>query len=373
MVEPTNIAQSELEFTGERFIPGKSDPLLALEHYHRYLVASQVVHGKRVLDVACGEGYGTAFLSLSAEAVLGVDKDEATITAARKRYASFTKAEFRQGECTKLDVKGSLFDAVVSFETIEHLNSAEQEKFLGAVSSALIAGGIFIVSTPNCEEYRDNRIDDNQFHKNELTIDAFDKLLKRFFPEVRLFFQRATTVSAIWNPHNEANLQPQFHMRRGLFEKDKSLPPPVYVLAICSRNAIPEKLIKDIESFYLDANELSRTKELLSSLTTLQNEFNERTRWAQGLDAEIGRLRGIIANLQQEFDERTAWAKSLDGENAQLHSMRLADQQKLTELRILQALLEDRLARITLSPIYRLLAFIGLLPKYKSIEPQQKE
>src|SRR5208283_4654960 len=96
---PESQKMEEPEFTGERFIPAKTDPQLALEHYHRYLLASQFVNDKRVLDIACGEGYGTAFLSIMANHVLGVDVDTLTIERARQTYKQYRNAEFRVGRC----------------------------------------------------------------------------------------------------------------------------------------------------------------------------------------------------------------------------------------------------------------------------------
>ena len=61
-----------MEFTGERFVP-QCQGEIAAEHYHRYFFASGFVAGKRVLDIASGEGYGTHILAQSAAHVTGVD------------------------------------------------------------------------------------------------------------------------------------------------------------------------------------------------------------------------------------------------------------------------------------------------------------
>jgi 2-polyprenyl-3-methyl-5-hydroxy-6-metoxy-1,4-benzoquinol methylase len=61
-----------VQFTGERFVPGVGGPIV-LEHLHRYAVAQQVVCGRFVLDIACGEGYGTSLLAQTARYVLGID------------------------------------------------------------------------------------------------------------------------------------------------------------------------------------------------------------------------------------------------------------------------------------------------------------
>ena len=61
-----------MKFTGERYMPTEAGEI-RLEHVHRYAVALAWARGKRVLDVACGEGYGTRLLATVAESVEGVD------------------------------------------------------------------------------------------------------------------------------------------------------------------------------------------------------------------------------------------------------------------------------------------------------------
>lgn len=52
-----------IPFTGERFVPGHSLPNMAADHFSRYEFAAGFVAGKRVVDIACGTGYGSALLA----------------------------------------------------------------------------------------------------------------------------------------------------------------------------------------------------------------------------------------------------------------------------------------------------------------------
>ena len=68
-------AQSPLiEWTGERCVPWAPDHQVVYEHMHRYHFAASYCAGKRVLDLASGEGYGSAILGKAASEVIGVDK-----------------------------------------------------------------------------------------------------------------------------------------------------------------------------------------------------------------------------------------------------------------------------------------------------------
>src|SRR5690349_3551922 len=90
-----------LPFTGERFTPecvGES----AYAHWHRYAFARRLAPGKRVLDAACGEGYGAALLAGVAESVVGVDIDGLAVAHAAGRYAGRKNLRYEQGDVTGL-------------------------------------------------------------------------------------------------------------------------------------------------------------------------------------------------------------------------------------------------------------------------------
>src|ERR1017187_3861818 len=76
-----------MEYTDERMIPEYSDTQTFWDHIHRYRFASKWVKGKRVLDIASGEGYGTfGLLSAGAKSVIGVDIDEEACAHAARKY-----------------------------------------------------------------------------------------------------------------------------------------------------------------------------------------------------------------------------------------------------------------------------------------------
>ncbi|MFD2879732.1 class I SAM-dependent methyltransferase [Paenibacillus rhizoplanae] len=89
---------------------------------NRYRLAQKFVKDKRVLDAACGAGYGSKMLQVAgASHVLGVDIDEASLTNARKTYGH-DQIDYAYGNVNKLELEDNSFDVVVSFETIEHID-----------------------------------------------------------------------------------------------------------------------------------------------------------------------------------------------------------------------------------------------------------
>src|SRR5271166_4065878 len=110
LVDLTPDMNDGLELTGERFIPGAAGEIW-YEHWHRYLFASPLVAGREVLDLACGEGYGSALLAHSARHVTGVDLASDVIAHARARYASQANLTFCEADCAALPFADASFDA----------------------------------------------------------------------------------------------------------------------------------------------------------------------------------------------------------------------------------------------------------------------
>jgi SAM-dependent methyltransferase len=186
---------NELKFTGERFVPGTAGEIW-YEHWHRYHFVAPLAAGREVLDVACGEGYGSALLARSAARVVGADLAPDAIAHARSRYEGQSNLEFREADCTRLPFADASFDVVVSFETIEHI--AGQGAFLDEVRRVLRPDGCAVLSCPNKAEYTDARDHVNEFHVRELYRDEFARLVAARFPHVAWYGQRPGFFSVVW-------------------------------------------------------------------------------------------------------------------------------------------------------------------------------
>jgi ubiquinone/menaquinone biosynthesis C-methylase UbiE len=162
------------------------------EHLSRYQFANStnLVPGQRVVDVACGEGYGCQILSNSQPSLLlGIDIDFHTTQIARSDCVDSTIIAQAQAEVLPLADK--LFDTVISFETIEHLERPEE--FLDNVARILDVNGTLIISTPNRTVFNPNATlndkPNNRFHTREYTQEEFETLLGEHFSEVKLYGQ----------------------------------------------------------------------------------------------------------------------------------------------------------------------------------------
>src|SRR5258708_5302880 len=108
---------------GERMIPDVSGGFTFWESIYRYALSCLFVSGKRGLDIALGEGYGSAALQKAgAVQVIGVDVSESACLHARNKYGVDT----RVGNAEQIPLPDTSVDVIVSFETIEHVRNPER-------------------------------------------------------------------------------------------------------------------------------------------------------------------------------------------------------------------------------------------------------
>ena len=168
-----------LPWTGERYVPEIGGPI-ELEHLHRYMLAASLVRGKRVLDIASGEGYGSDLLALSARSVFGVDISEEAVAHAGSRYRR-PNLEYRVGSAADIPIADASVDAVVSFETIEHHD--QHEKMLAEIKRVLAPGGLLVMSSPNRHYYSVVPNYSNPYHVKELFTEELDRLAQELLPK----------------------------------------------------------------------------------------------------------------------------------------------------------------------------------------------
>lgn len=223
-------------------------PWVRHQHIMRYRWASELARGLRVIDAACGTGYGAPILlDGGAASVDGFDLSSEAVDEARNLY-SRSGARFSTGDVTHLPVEDASYELYVSFETLEHVEA--DESMLAEAARVLGPGGRLLCSTPNREVMNPGKsIDDGSFnphHVREYSADEFRALLERHFDRVEIlgqtFFSNGycTALTRLGAMHTELGVKAhQLRKLAGIWRENEArhLPKP------CTVGQQPEVLV----------------------------------------------------------------------------------------------------------------------------------
>ncbi len=150
------------------------DPELASvvhrEHLHRYEFAAKYCHGKRVLELGCGFGYGASLLAATATSVDAIDLYQPAIEYGRNTYQK-PGLQFHLMDALRIAFPDCTFETVISFEVIEHVRNPAE--FLAGIRRVLTPDGTLILSTPNGALTISNGRLADPTHLREYTPDQF--------------------------------------------------------------------------------------------------------------------------------------------------------------------------------------------------------
>lgn len=364
------------EFTGERVIPGQVNDELWAEHVARYAFATRLAHGRRVLDLGCGTGYGTGDLARVASSAVGIDLAPEAVGYATRHFPS---ARFLEGSASAVPFPPASFDLVTAFEVIEHLR--DWRALLAEARRVLKPNGLLLVSTPNKRYYAESRADSgpNPFHEHEFEFTEFKTALGESFPHVEILFQDRVEAFAFYDGTQTSGTQAELARPSGDPETAN------FFIGICSCAPLPE-----LSSFLFvpqTANLLRERehhirlleRELTQVRTWLDETIADRNRLQSQLESEQTRALQIITELHAEIDRKTAWAldmeQRLTAKSAELAEVvRLLDSAETTVIertqwaRRLDAQLQETTAQLEMVRQSRWLKLgrqLGLGPRVK--------
>jgi SAM-dependent methyltransferase len=174
-----------LSLTGERTLPDvPAENYWYRRHLAVYEWIAERVAGLRVIDMACGEGYGAATLAADAASVIGVDANPEAHEHARLRYTR-PGLRFERALVERFG-EPDMCDAITFLQTIEHV--ANPEDVLRRFKALVVPGGVVYVSTPNLLTIapRGAQKSSNPWHLKEYRAHEFRELCESVFDSVEL-------------------------------------------------------------------------------------------------------------------------------------------------------------------------------------------
>lgn len=185
----------------ERLEPGKIEwDLYMGNHIVRYKFAKMKLNNipqLRVLDAATGVGYGSILLSEISAEIVAVDRDEHSLSIGKTHF-NRPNIKFINDDCETLLKVDGLFDAIVSFETLEHLPNPQN--FLSRCNELLSEDGMIIISTPNQLVSGFETKTDWEFHEKEYTPRELIEILQKCgFKNIELYGQFYSEIGILRN------------------------------------------------------------------------------------------------------------------------------------------------------------------------------
>jgi GT2 family glycosyltransferase/SAM-dependent methyltransferase len=329
-----------MDFTGERFVP-QVEGDIRLEHMHRYLAARRLAHGKRVLDIACGEGYGSDLLAEAATTVIGVDIDEASITHARQTYTR-ANVRFLRGDVVAIPLGDATVDVVVSFETIEHLT--DHRRMMLEIKRVMVPDGVLVLSSPDRREYSDVPHYKNPYHLRELYQSELNELLREHFRDHVLYGQRVHYASILAPADGRpASMIGYRDDADGGVVEGAGLPNPVYFVAVASDGPMPElpvglfipqkpPYMRDIAFL---SGELESQQRMVAEATlretSLRGEMDQRGQRVDELSTQLAAVELLRISMQGEMDQRGQRVNELSTQLAALKLLRISMQGEMDQ------------------------------------------
>ena len=311
-----------MEFTGERYVPSV-DGEIKYEHLHRYALCIDFVAGKSVLDIASGEGYGSALLAKVADSVVGVDISSESIQYAKEQYVSHKNLSFIVGSCDSIPLTERSVDIVVSFETIEHHD--HHEEMILEIKRVLKQNGTLIISSPNRLTYSDKANYSNPYHVKELYYEEFASLLSRHFGFVKIYGQRMAAASFIFpeGKSSEAILKSYTGDASNLAQQVCSLESPIYYVAVCSDDEA--NITSKVDSLYIEPDDdllkvlqdscqrvYAQLKITESQLQSTQSELQNSQSQLQSTQSELQSSQSQLQSTQRYFEDAINEIRSME-------------------------------------------------------------
>ena len=176
-----------------RIIPSEVPPKFYAQHLKPYTLIAQEAYGKKILEVGCGDGFGSAFLAKTAGEVIGIDYDQKTILRAREKYI-LANLRFMSMGADRLEFEDNCFDLVCSFQVIEHIPEDKIPRYLAEIKRVLRNDGKLYLSTLNLGQAMKSpsTYKKQPAHCREFRLDELKELLAQVFSKVEIRGLRLT-------------------------------------------------------------------------------------------------------------------------------------------------------------------------------------
>jgi len=155
----------------------------------RYKFCAKMLAGKKnVLEVGCGDAFGTRLVLQTAPKVHAIDFDPLFINCAKKQYKKENlNITFQVTDITKKSPDHGIFDGAYALDFIEHIKADVEKTAMNNICRVLVKDAVFILGTPNITAKKYAGLDSREGHVNLKSADDLKGLLECYFNNVFIF------------------------------------------------------------------------------------------------------------------------------------------------------------------------------------------
>jgi 2-polyprenyl-3-methyl-5-hydroxy-6-metoxy-1,4-benzoquinol methylase len=177
------------------------DPRRFLFILARYKFVSKMLSGKkRVLEVGCGDAFGTRIVLQEVGSVCAIDFDPVFVSDVKSRMDPRWKFECKVHDMLAGPVESAQFDAVYSMDVIEHIAPADEDRFVTHICLNLHEQGVAIIGTPSIQSQAYASPPSKEGHINCKDATGWRTLLDRYFHHVFMFSMNDEVVHTGFYP-----------------------------------------------------------------------------------------------------------------------------------------------------------------------------
>lgn len=205
--EPQNQVQFDTYYESGGVILGpysshiwRSDPKHLLFLLARYKFCAKILDGKKkVLEVGCGDSFGTAIVLQSVEQVHGIDIEPLVIEDNIKRQEGGARCSYEVLDITSRPVNDK-YDAAFALDVIEHIPKDCEKKFMNNILNSLKSNGTCIIGTPNITAQQYASPGSAVGHINLKSGNSLKELILLYFENVLIFSMNDEVVHTGFTP-----------------------------------------------------------------------------------------------------------------------------------------------------------------------------
>lgn len=178
----------------------RNDPRRVCFMLSRYKFCGKMLSGKEsVLEIGCGDAFGTPLVAQDVNKVLGIDWDSCLIEGNNERLSLFDNLSFQHRDIISGPPEG-IFDGAYSLDVIEHVPASDEETFIRNACANLSAEGTLIVGTPNVTSEAYASESSRVGHINLKDAAGLKSLMSKFMKTVLVFSMNDEVVHTGFYP-----------------------------------------------------------------------------------------------------------------------------------------------------------------------------